>query len=60
MNKVKAHPAKLINKYTKEEVYTRDYDDVIREGNNEFIRVFQLSNPNRTYLVNRTAFMIAK
>ena len=60
MNKVKAHPAKLINKYTKEEVYTRDYDNVIREGNNEFVRVFQLSNPNRTYLVNRTAFTVVK
>ena len=51
---------KLINKYTKEEVYTRDYDDVIREGNNEFVRVFQLSNPQRTYLVNRTAFTVGK
>lgn len=60
MNKVKVNPVKLINKYTKEEVYTRDYDDVIREGNNEFVRVFQESNPNRTYLVNRTAFMVAK
>jgi hypothetical protein len=60
MSKVKTNPLKLINKYTKEEVYTRDYDDVIREGNNEFVRVFQESNPNRTYLVNRTAFMVAK
>ena len=60
MNKVKANPIKLINKDTKEEVYTKDYDDVIREGNNEFVRVFQLSNPNRTYLVNRTAFTVVK
>ena len=49
-----------MNKYTKEEVYTRDYDDVIREGANEFVRVFAQSNPQRTYLVNRTAFEIAK
>ena len=51
---------RLINKYTQEEVYTRDYDDVIREGSNEFIRVFQQSNPQRTYLVNRQAFVITK
>ena len=60
MQKVKKNPVKLINKYTKEEVYTRDYDDVIREGSNEFIKVFNQSNPQRTYLVNRTAFLIAK
>lgn len=60
MNKVKTNVVKLINKYTKEEVYTRDYEDVIKEGTNEFIRVFNQSNPNRTFLVNRTAFVIAK
>jgi hypothetical protein len=60
MTKVKTNTLKLINKYTKEEVYTRDYDDVIREGNNEFVRVFQSSNPQRTYLVNRAAFTVAK
>ena len=60
MSKVKNNPVKLINKYTKEEVYTRDYDDVIKEGTNEFIKVFNQSNPHRTYLVNRTAFSIAK
>lgn len=60
MNKVKPNMVKLVNKYTKEEVYTRDYNDVIREGTNEFIRVFNQNNPNRTYLVNRTAFVIAK
>ena len=51
---------RLINKYTQEEVYTRNYDDVIKEGSNEFIRVFQQSNPQRTYLVNRQAFVITK
>ena len=60
MSKVKNGPVKLINKYTKEEVYTRDYDNVIKEGSNEFIQVFNQSNPQRTYLVNRTAFAIAK
>jgi hypothetical protein len=60
MNKVKNNVVKLINKYTKEEVYTRDYDKVIKEGNNEFIQVFNQNNPNRTYLVNRTAFVIVK
>ncbi len=60
MKKVKNKSVKLVNKYTKEEVYTRDYDDVIKEGNNEFIRVYVQSNPNRTYLVNRQAFMVVK
>jgi len=60
MSKVKNNPIKLINKYTKEEVYTRDYNNVIKEGSNEFIKVFNQSNPQRTYLVNRTAFAIAK
>jgi len=60
MSKVKNNPVKLINKYTKEEVYTRDYNDVIKEGSNEFIKVFNQSNPQRTYLVNRTAFSVVK
>ena len=60
MIKAKNTLVKLVNKYTKEEVYTRDYDDVIREGANEFVRVFTQSNPQRTYLVNRTAFEVAK
>ena len=60
MSKAKNNLVKLVNKYTKEEVFTRDYDDVIKEGANEFIRVFTQSNPQRTYLVNRTAFEVAK
>ena len=60
MSRVKNNPVKLINKYTKEEVYTRDYNDVIKEGTNEFIKVFNESNPQRTYLVNRTAFAVVK
>jgi len=60
MNKIKSGLMKLVNKYTKEEVYTRDYNEVIKEGNNEFIRVFIESNPNRTFLVNRAAFTIVK
>ena len=60
MHKAKNNLVKLVNKYTKEEVFTRDYEDVIKEGSNEFIRVFTESNPQRTYLVNRTAFQVAK
>ena len=60
MIKAKNNLVRLVNKYTKEEVWTRDYDDVIREGANEFIRVFTQSNPQRTYLVNRTAFEVGK
>ncbi len=60
MHKVKNNLVKLINKYTQEEVFTRDYNDVIREGANEFIRVFNHNNPQRTYLVNRNAFNVVK
>jgi hypothetical protein len=60
MYKAKTNPTKLVNKYTKEEVYTRNYDDVIREGANEFVRVFTQSNPQRTYLVNRQAYDVVK
>jgi hypothetical protein len=60
MNKVKNNLVKLVNKYTKEEVWTRNYEDVIKEGSNEFVRVFTQSNPQRTYLVNRTAFEVVK
>jgi hypothetical protein len=51
---------RLINKYTKDVVYTRDYDKVTKEGTNEFIQVFSENNPQRTYLVNREAFTIDK
>ena len=57
---MKEKTIRLVNKYTKEEVYTRNYDDVVVEGTNEFIRVFQQSNPQRTFLVNRQAFVVAK
>jgi hypothetical protein len=60
MHKVNTNVVKLVNKYTKEEVYTRDYDDFVKEDTNEFIRVFTQSNPNRTFLVNRAAFVVAK
>ena len=32
MYKVNTNVVKLVNKYTKEEVYTRDYDDFVKEG----------------------------
>ncbi len=51
---------RLVNKYTKEIVYTRDYDNVVKEGVNEFIQVFNENNPQRTYLVNREAFTVDK
>jgi len=60
MYKAKNNLVKLVNKYTREEVFTRDYDDVIREGANEFVRVFTQSNPQRTYLVNRQAYDVVK
>ena len=49
---------KLKNLYTKEIVFTENYDDVIQNGETEFIYVYKEENPNRKYLANRKAFEI--
>jgi hypothetical protein len=48
----------LLNKYTKEEVYTKNYNDVYRQGDMDFIRVYNSKDPRRTYLANKSAFEI--
>jgi hypothetical protein len=49
----------LKNKYSKEEVYTKDYDNVeMVSGDMKFIRVYTYGNLSRTYLANREAFEI--
>ena len=49
----------LRNKYSKEEVYTKNYDNVeIVNGDMKFIRVHTYNNPSRSYLANREAFEI--
>ena len=58
MKKVKEKLIKLKNKYSNEIVFTRNYNEVVRENNIEFIRVYNENNPQRTFLVNRDAFAI--
>jgi hypothetical protein len=60
MKSVKAKTIRLRNKYTKEEVYTDNYNDVQLDSTKsiEFIRIYNKSNPERTYLANREAFDI--
>jgi hypothetical protein len=49
----------LRNKYSKEEVYTKDYDNVeMTNGDVKFIRVYTHHEHPRTYLANRDAFEI--
>lgn len=49
----------LRNKYSKEEVYTKNYDNVeMTNGDVKFIRVYTGHEPPRTYLANRDAFDI--
>ena len=60
MKSVKTKTIRLRNKYTKEEVYTDNYNDVQLDSTKsiEFIRIYNKSNPERTYLANREAFEI--
>lgn len=49
----------LRNRYTNEIVMTKSYNQVENsDGNAEFIKVYKPANPERIYLVNRTAFEI--
>jgi len=58
MKNVKDKLIKLKNKYSNEIVFTRNYNEVVKENNMEFIRVYNENNPQRTFLVNRDAFTI--
>jgi hypothetical protein len=49
---------KLKNIYTKEIVFCRDLNDTTEGDDKVFIRVFKEENPQRTFLVNREAFVI--
>lgn len=49
---------RLKNRYTGVVVFTKDYEDVYRINEMNFIRVYEESNPERTYLANREAFII--
>jgi 3-hydroxy-3-methylglutaryl CoA synthase len=47
---------KLQNVYNGTIVYTKDFDDIYRMNEMEFIRVYEEANSQRTYLANRAAF----
>jgi len=49
---------RLKNRYTGVVVFTKDYEDVYRINEMNFIRVYEESNSERTYLANREAFII--
>jgi len=49
---------KLKNRYNGVVVFTKDYEDVYRINEMNFIRVYEESNSERTYLANREAFII--
>lgn len=49
---------RLKNKYTNDVVFTKDISDVYRQGDMDFIRVYNEKNPERTYLANKEAFVI--
>lgn len=47
---------KLKNIYTKDIVFTDNFDDVRKVNELEFIEVYNENNPQRKYLVNRNSF----
>jgi hypothetical protein len=47
---------KLKNIYTKDIVFSENFDDVRKVNELEFIEVYSEDNPQRKYLVNRNAF----
>ena len=55
---MKTRTVRLQNLYTGEIVYTDDYDKFEKVNGVEFIMVYNDTNPNRKYLVNRLAYKI--
>lgn len=49
---------RLQNRYNGTIVFTKNYDDVYRLNDMNFIRVYEEINPERTYFANRDAFVI--
>ncbi len=49
---------RLQNRYTGVIVFTKNYEDVYRINDMNFIRVYEEVNPERTYLAHRDAFVI--
>ena len=52
-------PLKLKNKYTGEFVYCRNPQDILDNGRGYvYYRVYKKEQPDRTFLVNRDAYLI--
>ena len=51
-------PVKLKNLYTKEIVFTENYEEIVQSGEIEFIYVYKEETPQRKYLANKNAFEI--
>lgn len=49
---------RLKNRYTGDIVFTKEYEQVYRQGDMDFIRVYNEKNPERTYMANRDAFEV--
>ena len=58
MDKKKEKVLRLKNKYNGTEVFTKNYEDVVIMDNVQFIRVYDVNNPQRTYLANKESFTI--
>lgn len=56
----KQKEVKLKNRYNGEIVFTKNYNEFREEGGIKFIQVYNQTNPNRIYLVNREAFDIIR
>jgi hypothetical protein len=49
---------KLKNRYTGDVVESIEYDHNITTGGKDFIKVYNPSNPKRTFLVNKEAYFV--
>jgi len=49
---------KLKNIYTKEIVFTENYEKTLKKGELEFLYVYKEEMPQRKYLANKNAFEI--
>ena len=58
--KKQVKPTKLKNRYTGEVVFCSDIQEVIEQAPYRFIKVYKEDLPQRTYLVNKDAFELAK
>lgn len=53
-------PVKLKNIYHNDIVYCDDINDVVKDTDYTFYKVYKKEQPNRVYLANKEAFTIEK